>query len=105
MQWRYGYRLELARNAYYGLQLLETKNVTIKDCLIEGNDRSGVMLEYLYWGVKNVTLLNNTIWYNGGFGIESYASKNITSKNNILQGNGREKSQQKMVAEKKMVME
>ncbi|NJK95853.1 MAG: hypothetical protein HC905_13915 [Bacteroidales bacterium] len=38
---------EIARNAYYGIDIQESEKITIAGCLIENNDRSGVMLEYL----------------------------------------------------------
>jgi parallel beta-helix repeat protein len=95
---------EIARNAYYGLLITESENITVSGCLIEGNDRSGVMAEYLSKGSENLTITDNLIHYNNGFGIESYFSKNIKTDGNTLTGN-RESEQQKISVEKYILMQ
>jgi hypothetical protein len=84
--------------------LSESKKITAKNNLIEGNDRSGVMLEFLFNGCEDVSISNNIIHYNNGYGVESYAAKNIKSENNKYAGNGN-RDQQKISAEKFIVME
>jgi parallel beta-helix repeat protein len=38
---------EIARNAWYGLLITESSGITVEGNLIEANDRSGIMAEYL----------------------------------------------------------
>lgn len=94
---------EIARNAYYGLLISESENINVTGCLIEGNDRSGVMAEFLSRGSENVEISNNLIHFNNGFGIESYATKNIKTERNLLTGN-READQQKISYSKSVIM-
>jgi parallel beta-helix repeat protein len=96
---------EIARNGYYGITISECSKIEISGNLVEGNDRSGVMAEFLYRGSDNITMKNNTIWYNNGFGIESYAVNKITAENNKLEGNGKSKEQQKVSSDKYIIME
>jgi hypothetical protein len=95
---------EIARNAWYGVLISESNDVKVEGCLIEGNDRSGVMAEFLFKGSENVVVCKNTIHYNNGFGVESYAGKNIVSSQNKLEGNGNATSQEKLSAEKFIIM-
>ena len=95
---------EIARNGHYGIQLSESKKITAKNNLIEGNDRSGVMLEFLYNGCDDVSLSNNIIHYNNGFGFESYAARNLKFVGNTYAGNGKGE-QEKISGEKYIVME
>lgn len=82
---------------------MKTNHVTGR--LIEANDRSGVMAEFLYKGSANIQLKNNLIHYNNGFGIESYAAENLKSENNRFAGNGADlKSNEKINTEKYMIM-
>lgn len=97
---------EIARNAYYGINLLESSNIEISGNLIENNDRSGIMMEYLYHGCNNVSVTSNLIHYNNGFGVESYSAKDIKVSNNTYAGNGTDlKSNEKISAEKYIIME
>ncbi|GAB2788272.1 hypothetical protein GCM10027275_36410 [Rhabdobacter roseus] len=97
---------EIARNAYYGLLVTESENIWVENNLIEANDRSGVMLEYLHQGSRNVTLSHNLIHYNTGHGLEAYAAKNVKAKGNTYAGNGRPGADpQKLSKEKKMIMD
>jgi parallel beta-helix repeat protein len=96
---------EVARNAYYGLLVTESKNISIQNNLVEGNDRSGIMIEYLENGSEGVTINNNVIHYNNGYGLESYAVKNLKAEKNQFAWNGKDKLQEKISAEKYMLME
>ena len=95
----------IARNGYYGLLITESKNVNAANNLIEGNDRTGVMIEFLRNGSEDINISNNTVQYNAGYGIESYAAKNITVRDNEYAGNGNDKEQQKLSGEKHIIMQ
>ncbi|NWJ50321.1 MAG: alginate lyase family protein [Bacteroidetes bacterium] len=96
---------EIARNAYYGVLLSECHFITVKGNLIEGNDRSGVMIEYLSHGSDNITVNNNTIHFNNGYGLETYSVQNMKSLNNTYAGNGNNQPQQKISDAKFIIME
>lgn len=96
---------EVARNAYYGILIDECNNVSVTSNLIEGNDRSGVMIEYLYNGSDAITVTNNLIHYNNGYGVESYAASKINVINNSYAGNGKTDIQQKISDDKYIIME
>lgn len=96
---------EIARNGYYGILITECKNILIKNNLIEANDRSGIMAEYIQQGSQNLDIAGNHIQYNNGFGIESYAAKNIKFEKNIYAGNGNTIKQEKISMEKTILME
>ncbi len=95
---------EVARNAYYGILITESANVEITGSLVEGNDKSGVMAEFLSNGCENIKLSGNLIHYNGGYGIESYSVKRLTTENNTIAGN-RKEPQQLASMEKFILME
>jgi parallel beta-helix repeat protein len=96
---------EISRNGYYGIGIAESSNITIKGNLIEANDRSGIMAEYLFRGSENITIEKNIIQYNNGYGIESWSTKNIKLNSNSLTGNGNASDQQKISGEKYIVMQ
>lgn len=96
---------EIARNGYYGVLISESKNISLTDNLIEGNDRSGIMTEFLQNGSESITISNNLIQYNAGYGVESYAVKNNNVEQNVYAGNGNNKEQQKLSNEKIIIME
>lgn len=96
---------EIARNGYYGLLVSGSKKVSVKGNLIEGNDRSGVMLEYLDKGSENVSIDNNIIHFNGGYGLESYGLLNSKISGNTYKANGNNVSQEKVSNEKNIIME
>ena len=96
---------EIVRNAYYGVLVSESKNVTINSNLVEGNDRTGIMIEYLRNGCENISASNNIVHYNNGLGLEAYGVKNMKSDKNRYNGNGNEKMQEKISAEKYIIME
>jgi parallel beta-helix repeat protein len=96
---------EIARNGYYGIDVAESANVTIKNNLIEANDRSGVMLEFINKGCNKVLVSNNTIHYNNGYGVESYAAQQSQVLQNIYKGNGNRTEQEKLSPVKFILME
>jgi parallel beta-helix repeat protein len=96
---------EIARNGYYGLLVAETQNLTVSGNLIEANDRSGLMLEYLFTGNDKIHVHDNRIQYNAGWGIESYATKDLQTLNNDVKGNGNQSEQLKVSPEKRILMQ
>jgi parallel beta-helix repeat protein len=93
---------EIARNGYFGVLLAESSNVLLKGNLIEANDCSGVMSEFLYAGNRNLTLINNRIQYNNGYGVESYGAVTSKIENNVYEGNGNSSLQQKVSADRRI---
>ena len=75
-------RCEIARNAWFGLLMSASDKITVSGNLIEGNNNSGVMSEFLYSGCRNVSINNNIIQYNGGYGIETYGVEKISLNGN-----------------------
>ncbi len=61
--------------------------------LIEANDCS-VMIEFLYQGSENVTITDNIIQFNAGYGAELYSVKNSKVEKNTYGGNGKSNEQQ-----------
>jgi parallel beta-helix repeat protein len=96
---------EIARNGWYGLLITECNNISLTGNLVEANDKSGVMAEFLYRGSENIIITDNLIQYNNGFGLESYAVRKISQSGNILEGNGTSELQQKISEEKSLIMQ
>ena len=96
---------EIARNGFFGIMVAESKNISIANNLIEGNDRSGVLVEFLQNGCDKVSITNNLIHYNNGYGVESYACKNLKNEKNRYAGNGNDKVQEKVSAERIIFMQ
>jgi polygalacturonase len=96
---------EIARNGYYGTLIAECKQVEVKGNLIEANDRSGIMMEYLFNGNAMVNIHDNKIQFNAGWAIESYATLAIKTDRNEMQLNGSKKEQIRVSAEKKILMQ
>jgi len=96
---------EVARNGWYGMLITESKDISVRDNLIEGNDRSGIMIEFLQNGSENITVSHNRIHFNAGWGLESYAAKNAGITANQYAGNGDHVAQEKISAEKLIGME
>jgi len=96
---------EIARNGYYGILISESGNIAISGNLIEANDRSGVMAEFLYKGSENISITDNLIQYNNGFGIESYATRKMTQTTNKFEGNGTSEVQFKITEAKNIIMQ
>ena len=95
---------ELARNAWFGMLVTESKNISISGSLIEANDRSGIMVQYLYRGSENVSVSNNLIHYNNGFGVEAYSGKNIKTSNNTFAGNGTDLISNEKISPEKFIL-
>jgi parallel beta-helix repeat protein len=93
---------EIARNAYYGIFMTESANVVVRENLIEGNDRSGIMTEFLYRGSSGVNISHNVIQYNEGHGVEAYAAAKTKVLNNIYTGNSQ--SPERITDEKFLLM-
>ena len=96
---------EIARNAYYGLLISECSNISISRNLIEGNDRSGIMVEFLYKGSEAIQVNDNLIHYNNGFGLESYAAHNLKLEKNRYAGNGTQNEQEKISDKRFIIMQ
>jgi parallel beta-helix repeat protein len=96
---------EIARNGYYGMLISESKNISATGNLVEANDRSGIMLEYLFSGNNQLKIHDNLIQYNADWGIESYVTKDLQLLGNELHGNGNNPSQQNISSVKKIIMQ
>ena len=97
-------RCEIARNAWFGLLLSTSENVTISGNLIEGNSASGIMSEYLYSGCRNVNINKNIIQYNDGYGIEAYAAEKIGLIDNQYHLNGQCVEQENINKQPKIIL-
>ncbi len=96
---------EIARNAYYGVLIAESRNISLTGNLVEANDKSGIMIEFLQYGSENINVSNNIIHYNDGYGLESYGARNSKSLNNKYTGNGKNAKQELLSSEKLILME
>ncbi len=94
---------EIARNAHYGILVSESRKVTIEKNLIEANDRSGVMMEYLDVGSANVTVRENNIQFNKGYGVEAYAMQQGKVLGNVYEGN-LQSSQPEKISNEKIIL-
>jgi len=79
---------EVARNARDGILAAESSDLTVDGCLIEGNDRNGITLEYLHAGSSAVTVTNNRMQYNAGTGLWASAVRGLVARGNRYEGNG-----------------
>lgn len=80
-------RCEIARNAYYGILVSECSNILINRNFLEGNDRSGIMVEFLYRGSSGIDVDHNVIQYNNGYAVEAHATGKCNVANNSCVGN------------------
>lgn len=80
---------EIARNGRDGILVAESSEVTVSGCLLEGNDRNGITLEFLHTGSSKVTVTDNRIHYNAGSGLWSSAVRGLVAGGNRFDGNGR----------------
>ena len=85
---------EIARNADYGVRITECDGVTVTGCLVEGGDTSGILIEHLYSCCRDITVSDNRIQYNNGYGVESYAVENLILDTNSLTGNAAKDGQE-----------
>jgi parallel beta-helix repeat protein len=95
---------ELARNGWYGMLVTESRNISITGNLVEANDFDGIMMQYLYAGSENVTVSNNLVHYNQGYGIKSYAGKNIKTMRNTFAGNGTDLKSNEKISEQRYIL-
>lgn len=79
---------EVARNARDGILVAESADVSVSECLIEGNDRHGVAFEFLHAGSEGVSVTDNRIHYNAGAGLWSSAVRGLSVRGNRQEGNG-----------------
>jgi hypothetical protein len=63
------------------------------------------MVEYFRDGCDKILVQLSTIQYNNGYGIEMYGAKNSHAMNNSYTGNGKLAAQEKISAEKIIIME
>ena len=96
---------EVARNGWFGILITESSDVSISGNLIEANDKSGIMVEFLHRGSENITVSNNIIQFNNGFGLESYSVRKFTQSGNTLEGNGTSELQLKISEEKNLIIQ
>lgn len=97
-------RCEIARNAWFGMLMSTSENVTATGNLIEGNSNSGIMSEFLFSGCRDLTITDNIIQYNNGYGVEAYGAEKITSKDNQYHLNGQSMQQENISATHQVVM-
>ena len=95
---------EIARNGYYGVLIAESEQIQLKGNLIEANDRSGIMMEYLFSGNKKVGVTQNLIQFNAGWAVESYHSAHLLLKDNEVSLNGSKVEQVMVSGEKKLMI-
>jgi len=96
---------ELARNAWSGLLITESRDIAVSGNILEANDANGILIQYLFKGSENIKINDNLIHYNTGFGVEAYAGKNIKVFKNRYAGNGTDlKSDEKISAEKYIIL-
>jgi hypothetical protein len=96
-------RCEVARNAYYGVLVSECDNVSVSGNFLEGNDRSGIMVEFLYRGSSRVGIDHNVVQYNNGYAVESRAATKCTVTNNTYIAN--KAGEEKISSVKTIIME
>ncbi len=95
---------EIARNGWYGLLITESQQIVVQGNLLEGNDRSAVLCEFLYRGNSEIKLKDNLVQYNNGYGLETYRVKHLSSSNNTYLGNASKDSQEKISDDPYLIM-
>jgi len=78
---------EIARNGYYGIVISESSGISIRKSFIEANDQSGIMNDFLFKGSDKISIIDNILQYNNGYGVESYVVKDLILTNNTFKGN------------------
>jgi len=97
-------RCEIARNAWFGILMSTTGNVTATGNLIEGNSNSGIMSEFLYSGCRNLIINDNYIQYNNGYGVEAYGAEKVALKDNQYHLNGQSTQQENISAKRQIIL-
>ena len=96
---------EIARNGWHGVTASDSRNLTVKGCLIEGNDACGVLIDYLSRPSEDITVTDNLIQYNNGPAVRSSAARNLSSGGNTYVFNGRQKAQEDISPKKRCQLE
>lgn len=95
---------EVARNGWYGVLLTESEQVTVDGNLVEANDRSGIMAEYLHAGCRDIAVTGNTVHFNNGYGIETYAAADVRVEGNAITWNRNKDAQVQISTAKNIIM-
>lgn len=96
---------EVARNDWHGIMMAECKNGKTVGCLIEGNGGCGFYGDYYYRGSSKLTVSNNKIQYNNGYGVKCFSVEGMSVTKNIYRCNGTENKQEFLSSKKKLQME
>jgi len=78
---------EAARNKLAGIRCTDSRNLTISNNLIEGNEMNGLSIDAMMDGCSNVTVNNNLAQGNTGHGIFLEKVSSLTTQNNITKHN------------------
>lgn len=78
---------EAARNKLAGIRCSDSRNLTINDNLIEGNEMNGLSIDAMMDGCSNVTVKNNLAQGNTGYGIFFEKVSSLTAKDNVSKHN------------------
>jgi hypothetical protein len=79
---------EMARNALNGVRATESEKIRILGNLVEGNDGSGILLNAMMDGCRQVDVRENVSRNNGGYGLEIRRVVDSAVQNNRLVDNG-----------------
>lgn len=80
---------EVSRNGWDGILMAECRDIRFEGNLMEANDRSGLNAEWLHNGTSGLTVTNNRIQYNTGYGIRISGIKGWNEAGNRMEGNGK----------------
>lgn len=80
---------EIARNAWYGVHLSDCRDIRLEGCLIEANDDCGIGAERLHDGCGRLTVTDNDIQFNAGYGILLQSDTRDRVGGNRCEHNGR----------------
>ncbi len=79
---------EVARNAWHGILIRACRSLRIDSNTVEGNDGSGICAERFQERSAELTLQDNLVWYNAGYGIAMDGVGSLQAGPNRLLGNG-----------------
>ena len=96
---------EIARNGWHGITASDSRNLTVKGCLIEGNDACGVLVDYLSRPSRDISIEGNVVQYNDGPAVRSSAALNLSTRGNTYVFNGRDKAQEDISPKKRFQLE